>query len=85
MKHSRVFLGRMLEQLRAMRGKQDNKKTKLLDETRKDILWWFNFLEHYNGVELITIENSIKLTYQQLSDTPNDIFAVGATPTGGRA
>ena len=84
-KHSRVFLGRMLEQLRAMGGKQDNKKMKLLGETRKDILWWYNFLDHYNGVELIIIEDPIKLSYQQLLDSPHDICAGDATPTGGGA
>ena len=84
-KHSRVFLGRMLEQLRTMSGMQDNKKVKLLDETRKDILWWANFLEHYNGVEIITIEDPIRLSYQQLLETPHDICAGDATPVGGGA
>ena len=84
-KHSRVFLGRMLEQLRSLAGMQDNKKTKLLDETRKDILWWANFLEHYNGVEMITVEDPIKLSYDQLLETPLDICAGDATPVGGGA
>ena len=84
-KHSRVFLGRMLEQLRTMAGMQDNKKVKLLEETRKDILWWSNFLEHYNGVEMITVEDPIKLSYQQLLDTPHNICAGDATPVGGGA
>ena len=52
-KHSRVFLGRMLEQLRSLSGLPDSKKVTLLEATRKDILWWASFLEHYNGVELM--------------------------------
>ena len=84
-KHSRVFLGRMLEQLRSMAGKPDNKRQKIQAETRKDIKWWATFLEHYNGVEIITNEDPIKLSYQQLLDTPHDICAGDATPTGGGA
>ena len=84
-KHSRVFLGRMLEQLRSMSDLKDNKKTKLLEETRKDLQWWAAFLEHYNGVQIITIEDPIKLSYQQLLESPNKICAGDATPTGGGA
>ena len=84
-KHSRVFLGRMLEQLRSMSDLKDNKKTKLLEETRKDLRWWAAFLEHYNGVQIITIEDPIKLSYQQLLESPNKICAGDATPTGGGA
>jgi hypothetical protein len=86
-KHSRVFLGRMLEQLRAMSRMQDNRKVKLLNDTRKDILWWCNFLEHYNGIEIITVEDPIRLSYHQLLDTPHDIAicAGDATPVGGGA
>ena len=84
-KHSRVFLGRLLDQLRTMSGKPDNKKVKLLDETKKDIIWWDRFVEHYNGVEVIAIEDPIKLSFQQLLDTPHDVCAGDATPVGGGA
>ena len=84
-KHSRVFLGRMLDQLRSMSGRPDHKKVKLMDDTRKDILWWANYVEHYNGVEMITVEDPIKLSYEQLLDTPHDICAGDATPVGGGA
>ena len=84
-KHARVFLGRMLDQLRSMAGMADNKKVKLLEETRKDILWWATFLVKYNGIEMITDEDPIKLSYQQLLDTPHDICAGDATPVGGGA
>ena len=84
-KHSRVFLGRMLEQLRAMAAKPDNKKVKLWDETRKDITWWATYMEHYNGVEVIANEDPIQLSYEQLLDKPHDICAGDATPVGGGA
>ena len=84
-KHSRIFLGRMLEQLRSMAGKPDNKKMKLLDETRKDITWWAMYMEHYNGVEVIANEDPIQLSYEQLLDKPHDICAGDATPVGGGA
>ena len=84
-KHSRVFLGCLLDQLRSMTGKPDNKKVKLLEQSRKDILWWASFVEHYNGVEVITVEDPIKLSYQQLLDTPHDICAGDSTPVGGGA
>ena len=84
-KHSRVFLGRMLEQLRTMAGRPDNKKMKLSDKTRKDITWWAMYLEHYNGVEVITNEDPIQLSYEQLLDSPHDICAGDATPVGGGA
>ena len=84
-KHSRVFLGRMLEQLRTMTKMKDSKKVKLTEDTRKDILWWFNFLDHYNGIEIITNEDPIPLSYHQLLDTPHDICAGDATPVGGGA
>ena len=82
-KYSRVFLGRMLDQLRSLVGMPDNKKVMLFEATRKDILWWASFLEHYNGVEMITMEDPIKLSYDQLLDTPHDLCAGDATPTGG--
>ena len=84
-KHSRVFLGRMLDQLRSMAGQPDNKKVKLLPETKKDIRWWANFLDHYNGIEMITNEDPIQLSYQQLLESPHEICAGDATPTGAGA
>ena len=84
-KHSRVFLGRMLEQLRSLAGVKDNKKTKLLNETRKDLIWWATFLDMYNGIEIITVEDPIKLSYEQLLDSPHEICAGDATPVGGGA
>ena len=68
-----------------MVGMQDNKKVKLLNETRKDILWWATFLDHYNGIEMIANEDPIQLSYHQLLESPHDICAGDATPVGGGA
>ena len=84
-KHARVFLGRMLEQLRSMAGMQYNKKSKLSDEARKDIVCWATFLEKCNGIHMITNEDPIQLSYHQLLDSPHDICAGDATPLGGGA
>ena len=83
--YSRPFMGRLLNQLRAMGGIADNKKVKLLDESRKDILWWAEYLEKFNGINMIVNEDNIPLTYHQLLDNPFDICAGDATPTGGGA
>ena len=84
-KYSRVFMGRLLVQLRSMSSIKDNKKVRLQDEARKDILWWAHYLEHYNGVNMIFNDNPIPKSYQQLLDTPHSICAGDATPTGGGA
>ena len=47
---SRVFLNRLLESLRSMKGK---KFIWLSDSFRKDLRWWARFIEQYNGVSFI--------------------------------
>ena len=84
-KYARVFMGRLLAQLRTMSHVKDNKKVKLQEEACKDILWWAQYLEHYNGVNMIVNDNPIPLSYDQLLDSPHDICAGDATPTGGGA
>ena len=84
-KYARVFMGRLLDQLRTMSSIKDTKKIKLKEESRKDILWWSQYLEHYNGINLIVNENPIPLSFEQLLDKPYDICAGDATPTGGGA
>ena len=37
---SRIFMGRLLAQLRKMSGQKDHEKVKLEDQSRKDLLWW---------------------------------------------
>ena len=84
-KYSRPFMGRLLEQLRAMSKVSDSKKLKLTDESRKDILWWSVYLEHFNGVTMLINEDPIPLSYEQLLDSPHEVCAGDATPTGGGA
>ena len=43
-KYARAFMGRLLMQLRMLANQKDSKKVKLLDESRKDILWWRTYL-----------------------------------------
>ena len=83
--HSRVFMGRLLTQLRAINGIPDHKKVKLLDESRKDILWWAEYLEKFNGINMMVNDDPIPLSFEQLLDSPFDICAGDATPTGGGA
>ena len=82
-KHSRAFMGRLLGQLRAITYLKDNQKVKLTDESRKDILWWRTYLDRFNGISMIVNDDPIPLTLTQLLDTPFDIYAGDATPTGG--
>ena len=83
--HSRVFMGRLLHQLRSISNVPDNKKVKLMDEARKDILWWAKYLERFNGINMLVNENPIPLSFEQMLDSPYDVCAGDATPTGGGA
>ena len=78
-------MGRLLIQLRALSHQADSKKVKLEEESRKDILWWRNYLDRFNGISMIVNDDPIPLSYSQLLDTPHDICAGDATPTGGGA
>ena len=84
-KYARVFMGRLLIQLRTMSNLSDSKKVKMQEEARKDVLWWAQYLEHYNGINMIVNDNPIPLSYDQLLDRPHDLCAGDATPTGGGA
>ena len=84
-KYARVFMGRLLDQLRTMSTLKDFKKVKLKEEARKDILWWGQYLEHYNGINLIVNDDPIPLSFSQLLDSPHEICAGDATPLGGGA
>ena len=63
----------------------DNKKVKLLDESRKDILWWSMYLDKFNGINMLVNDDPIPLSLEQLLDRPFDVCAGDATPTGGGA
>ena len=49
-KPARIFIGRMLNFLREMPRKGT---TRLTEEFKGDILWWFTYLPNFNGVALI--------------------------------
>ena len=84
-KYARAFMGRLLTQLRNITNEKDNKKVKLTDESRKDILWWRNYLDKFNGISMIINDDPIPLSYTQLLDSPHEICAGDATPTSGGA
>ena len=84
-RHSRVFMGRLLAQLRELSAKPDNFRIKLSDDCRKDLMWWDRFLKVFNGIVMIKNEEAIPLPIEQLIDKPSDIVAGDATLTGGGA
>ena len=69
-KYARPFMGRLLDQLRSLSKVHDGKKVKFLEESKKDVKWWAEYLEHFNGVTMIVNEDPIPLTYEQLLDSP---------------
>ena len=84
-KNSRPFMGILLAQLKSMKDLKKGRKVKLSDESRKDILWWSNFLDRFNGINMIVNEDPILLSLEQLLDEPHGVCAGDATPTGGGA
>ena len=82
---ARPLMGRLLQQLRSVAKVNDHKKVKFSQESRKDIRWWSQYLEAFNGISMIINEDPIPLAYEQLLDKPHDIMAGDATPTGGGA
>ena len=60
MRFSRVFVSRIISELRKL--KSQSTKTTLSLEIRKDFLWWQKYLEVFSGVELIppiTVNQSV--------------------------
>ena len=84
-RNARPFMGRLLAQLRTMSNLKEGKKVKLLEESKKDILWWNNFLEKFNGISMIVNEDPIPLSFEQLLEDPHSLCAGDATPTGAGA
>ena len=41
---ARIFMGRLLQQLRDMSNIGENMKVKLSDDSRKDLRWWSRYL-----------------------------------------
>ena len=50
-KHSRSFVNRIISEVKKLQSQKQ--KTTLSLEIRKDFLWWFHFLNIFNGKELI--------------------------------
>ena len=80
---ARVFMGRLLQQLRTMSTVGDNVKVKLSEESRKDLKWWGRYLDHFNGVQMIIEEDPFPLELSQMLDKPYEVYAGDATPVGG--
>jgi hypothetical protein len=80
---ARIFMGRLLQQLRDMSNAGENMKVKLSDDSRKDLRWWNKFLEHFNGIQMIIEEDPFPLELHQMLDRPHDVYAGDATPMGG--
>ena len=79
---ARVFMGRLLNQLRTMSGHAERFKVKLSEESRKDLRWWRRYLDHFNGIQMIVEEDPFPLELEQMLDRPFELCAGDATPTG---
>ena len=82
-KFSRVFLSRLLIQLKSMHKLPDHKKVPLTDDSMLDIKWWNRFLRKFNGTELIYPSDPLDLDLEQLLDTSAIVNCGDAQPMGG--
>ena len=82
-KHSRAFLGRLLQQLRDMKGIPDTKRVTLSNDSRKDILWWKTYLRSFNGVTAMVNDDDILQSLSELMSSPFNVYAGDATLWGG--
>ena len=82
-RHSRPFMGRLLQQLRDMRDLTCSKKVPLSIDSRRDILWWSVYLRHFNGVTAIFNTDDILLSLDELMVSPCKVYAGDATLWGG--
>ena len=80
---SRPFMGRLLQQLKAMYLLPDNKKAALSPDSKLDILWWERYLRRFNGVELLYVDEPLDLSLSQLLDTDAKVNCGDAQPWGG--
>ena len=74
-KHSRPFMGRLLQQLRDMKGQPDNKKIPLSEDSRKDIKWWSTYIRSFNGVSAMVNDHDTHQTLEQLMSSPYKVCA----------
>ena len=80
---ARIFMGRLLQQLRDMSTVGENTKVKLSLDSRRDLRWWSKYLEHFNGIQRIIEEDPFPLELSQMLDRPHEVYAGDATPVGG--
>ena len=64
-RHSRVFVCRLLSELQRLHHTPQATKVLLSEEVRKDILWWKTFIRKFNGSNFMTlaIPDNIDLEY----------------------
>ena len=84
-RHSRPFMGRLLQLLREMKDQSPTKKSPLSKECRKDLLWWATYLRTFNGVSLIINAEDTLQSLDQLIASPFLVYAGDATLWGGGA
>ena len=80
---SRTFMCRLLLQLKAMNQYPENKKIKLNDDCKLDILWWNRFLRRFNGVELIYRDDPLLIDLQDALDLDVKVNCGDAQMWGG--
>ena len=84
-KHSRAFMGRLLQLLRDMKGIPENRRVPLSDDSKKDILWWATYLRTFNGVSAMYNDHDSLQSFDQLLSSPYKMCAGDATLWGGGA
>ena len=82
-RHSRPFIGRLLQQLRATQGTPDSKRTPLSSECRKDILWWSQYMRTFNGVNAIVNDEDSQQPLELLISSSFKVYAGDANLWGG--
>ena len=81
--HSRVFMGRLLGQLKLTNLIGENKKVKLSSDCMADIEWWDRYLRRFNGVEIMYPADPVMLSLDQLLDTSAMVNCGDAQMMGG--
>ena len=84
-RHSRPFMGRLLQQLRDMKDLPDSKRLLLSADCKKDILWWKTYLRDFNGVTAMVNDDDILQSLDELMSSPFNVCAGDATLWGGGA
>ena len=63
-RHSRVFLSRLLAALKTMSEAMPFHKLSLSDEMKLDIKWWLLYIRSFNGVDFIIDPGMVKFSYK---------------------